>query len=128
MAEALVTTHSIVRWFVIVALLATVVAGATLWARKEAWSMGYLRVVATAVGLFDLQVLLGILVWVTNKGWNLNFFLAYLHPLGMIAAAVVAHIAAARLKKRPASAFAPTAGFFASLAIVVLLVPRGAWF
>lgn len=90
--------------------------------------MGYSRVVAVAVGLFDLQVLLGVLVWVTNKGWNLGFFLAYLHPLGMIAAAVVAHVAAARLKKRPAAAFAPTAALFGSLAIVVLLVPRGAWF
>jgi hypothetical protein len=127
-AEALVTAHSIVRWFVIVGLLATVVAGATLWARKEAWSMGYSRVVDVAVGLFDLQVLLGILVWVTNKGWDLNVFLAYLHPLGMVAAAAVAHIAAARLKRQPAPAFAPTAVLFASLVIVVFLVPRGAWF
>jgi FtsH-binding integral membrane protein len=128
MAEALVHVHSIVRWFVIVGLIATVVAGATLWARKETWSNGYSRMVAVVVGLFDLQVLLGILVWVANKGWNLDFFLAYLHPLGMIAAAVIAHIAAARLKRRPASAFAPTAALFASLAILVLLVPRGAWF
>jgi len=127
-AEALVTAHSIVRWFVIVGLLATVVAGATLWARKEAWSMGYSRIVAVAVGLFDLQVLLGILVWVTNKGWDLDVFLAYLHPLGMIAAVAIAHVAASRLKKDPASAFAPTAALFASLAVVVFLVPRGAWF
>ena len=128
MAEALVHAHSIVRWFVIVGLFATVVAGTTLWARKEAWSRGYSRMVGVVVGLFDLQVLLGILVWVANKGWNLGVFLAYLHPLGMIAAAVVAHIAAARLKKQPASAFAPTAALFASLAVLVLLVPRGAWF
>jgi hypothetical protein len=127
-AEVLITVHSIVRWLVIAGLLATVVAGVTLWARKEAWSMGYTRIVAVTVGFFDLQVLLGILVWVTNKGWELNFFLAYLHPLGMIAAAVIAHIVAARLKKQPGSAFGPTAALFASLAIVILLVPRGAWF
>lgn len=128
MSEVLITVHSIVRWLVIAGLLATVVAGATLWSRKEAWSMGYTRIVAITVGFFDLQVLLGILVWVTNKGWGLDFFHAYLHPLGMIGAAVIAHVAAARLKKQPGSAFGPTAALFASLAIVVLLVPRGAWF
>jgi hypothetical protein len=128
MADALVTAHSIVRWFVVVGLLATVVAGVTLSLRREPWSMGYSRIVAVTVGLFDLQVLLGILVWVANKGWELGPFLGYIHPLGMIVAAGVAHVAAARLKRRPGAAFAPTAGLFAALAIVVLLVPRGAWF
>jgi hypothetical protein len=128
MAEVLITVHSVVRWLVIAGLLATVVAGITLWARKEEWSMGYSRIVAVTVGFFDLQVLLGILVWVTNRGWELDFFHAYLHPIGMITAAAIAHIAAARLKKQSGSAFGPTAALFASLAIVVLLVPRGAWF
>jgi FtsH-binding integral membrane protein len=128
MAEGLVTAHSIVRWFVILGLFAAVLAGFTLSIRKESWSMGYQRIVTITVGLIDLQVLLGILVWVANKGWELDHFLAYIHPLGMIAAAVVAHITAARLKKQPASAFGPTAGLFGAMAIVLLLIPRGAWF
>lgn len=128
MADALVTTHSIVRWFVVVAMFASVVAGITLSVRKETWSMGYVRVVTMAVGLFDLQVLLGILVWVTNKGWELGTFLGFIHPLGMILAAGLAHVAAARLKRGSGAPFAPAAGLFAALAIVVLLVPRGAWF
>jgi vacuolar-type H+-ATPase subunit I/STV1 len=126
-AHALLTAHSIVRWLVLLGLLATAVAGITIVFRKETWVPGYARMVAITVGIIDLQVTLGVLVWIVSKGWELSPFLAYLHPVGMLAAAATAHVAAARARKHSWGMTAITAGLLATLAIVVLLIPRDAW-
>jgi len=124
----LLTAHSIVRWFVLAGLGATALAGVTLTLRKEAWRLGYGRIVSVTLGLIDLQVALGLLVWITKQ--DLSIFRAYIDPIGMLVAVAVAHTAAARAKRQSGYAGAGTvvAGLMAAFAIVVLTIPRAVWF
>jgi len=113
---------------VLAGLGATALAGVTLTLRKEAWRLGYGRIVSVTLGLIDLQVALGLLVWLTKE--NLSIFRAYIDPIGMLVAVAVAHMAAVWAKRQSGYAGAGTvvAGLMVALAIIVLTIPRAAWF
>ena len=125
----MLTAHSIVRWFVLAGLAATAIAGVTLTLRRDAWARGYSRIVSVTLGLIDLQVALGLSVWIAKEGWSLSIFGAYIHPIGMLLAVVVAHVAANRAKKKAgyAGVRIATAGFLTALAIIVLTIPHNSW-
>ncbi|NIA23960.1 MAG: hypothetical protein GWP04_00155 [Gammaproteobacteria bacterium] len=108
---------------------ATAIAGVTLTLRRDAWGLGYGRIVFVTLGLIDLQVVLGLLVWITKGGWDLSVFRAYVHPIGMLIAVAVAHMAAARAKRQSGYAGVRTAaaGLLTALAIIVLTIPHNAW-
>ena len=44
----------------------------------------------------DVQVTLGIILWIFNSGWDQGFFIAVFHPIAMILALGVMHMAIAR--------------------------------
>jgi len=102
----------------------------TLTLRREAWGLGYARIVSVTLGMIDLQVALGLLVWITKEGWNLPVFRAYIHPAGMLLAIAIAHVAAGRAKKQAGygGVRIAAAGLLTALAIIVLTIPRNAWF
>jgi len=127
MHDALLLIHSIVRWFVLAGLLGVLVAGAVEMSRGEGLSQGLRRLFTIAVGLLDLQVTLGLLLWVVAGAWNLGVFRAYIHPVGMILALAVAHIGVGRAKAGRSSR-AALVGLLASLVFIVALIPRDAWF
>ncbi len=126
----MLTAHSIIRWFVLAGLAATSIAGVTLILRREPWGLGYSRIVSVTLGLIDLQVVLGLLVWITHKGWELGVFRAYIHPIGMLVAVAIAHVGAARAKKQGgySGVRLAAAGLLTALAIIVLTIPHDAWF
>ena len=82
---------------------------------------------SVTLGLIDLQVALGLLIWITKE--NPSVFRAYIDPIGMLIAVTVAHMAAARVKRQSGYAGVGTvvAGLMTVLAIVILTIPHNAW-
>ena len=77
--------------------------------------------------VIDVQVLLGIIIWVFNSGWDAGFFFAVLHPLLMLGALAIAHIGLVRARRRndTRSNLIVAWSFLASLVLVVMAV--GIW-
>lgn len=116
--------HSLWRWLVVAAaVLALAGAAAASGGRPSGW--------ATRSGLIytitlDVQVLIGLIIWVGRGWWQGEPFYAYIHPLIMLLALGVAHMARGR-EKRARAARRPARGvlfiYGASLLLVVLGIP-----
>ena len=128
--DFLLQTHSGYRWIVLAVLLGVGTLGLVRSAQGAAWSKNAERPFMLATIVFDLQIGLGIALWIGNKGWDQDFFIKFIHPLGMILAAGVAHMAVMRARKGdPAKAFRMAGiGLLAAPVIVAAVVPRDAWF
>ena len=130
MAETLVDIHSIVRWAVLAALLAAVVYGFTRASGGASWTSKAGRPFTWSLMLIDIQVLIGVIVWISRKGWELGAFRAWIHPVGMLVALGVGHALVGRAgKAEGAGAYRLAAfGLLAALVIVAVSIPRDAWF
>lgn len=127
MHDTLLLIHSIVRWFVLAGLVGVLVAGAVEMSRGEGHAPGLHRLFTVAVGLLDLQVTLGLILWVVAGAWNLGVFRAYIHPAGMLLALAIAHIGVSRAKSGRGPRAALT-GLAVALLLIVAVIPRDAWF
>ena len=78
----------------------------------------------------DIQVLIGLVVWVTQQRWSGDLFLGYIHPLAMLAAVALAHIGRTRADRasdsREKGRFA-TLFFVGSFVVILLAIPLGSW-
>lgn len=75
----------------------------------------------------DLQVGIGIVLWIGNRGYDQGFFLAVIHPVFMLAALAVVHIAI-RIARDRADRGAHAViglGLFLALGLVVAAIPWG---
>lgn len=117
MAEFLLSLHSGVRYLV---LVAAVIAILVALVRLKAGTIGRPGEIAGAAftGVLDLQVLLGIGVMLTRP-----FYPALIgHVTMMVLAAVVAHVTAVILRRRPPEqrrAVIQLVGFLIALAFVI---------
>ena len=120
--DTIIDIHSWVRWLVILALVGGAGIGFVRNSRGEPWQEGFFSL---AVIVVDVQVLLGIIIWVFNSGWDAGFFFAVIHPLFMLAAVAVAHIGLVRARKgnNPRSNLIVAWSFVISLVLVVMAVP-----
>ena len=78
----------------------------------------------------DIQVLIGILVWITDEQARGDTFLAWVHPLAMLLAAGLAHAGRALSERAVGSeAKGRTAIMFfgGSLALILIAIPLGSW-
>ncbi len=92
--DTLVTVHSLLRWLVLVALIGgLVVAFAAARRPGEAFADPVFSGIAIVV---DVQVTIGIILWLFNSGWDQGFFISVIHPIAMLLALGVAHMAIAR--------------------------------
>lgn len=115
----LIAAHGLMRWIVLIGAVAAL-AGARLAGDRGLDGWGGRAGLFYTVAL-DVQVLIGLLIWVLEPGWRLNAFFAYVHPATMVLALLVAHFGRARQKRAvPASGFW---AFAASLALVVAGIP-----
>lgn len=130
MAETLVTIHSIWRWLVLVGLVVAAVYGFSRPSEAAALDKSAARPFTFALMTLDIQVLIGLLVWITNRAWELDVFLAWIHPVGMLLALGVGHAVVGRATKSGKTTAYRTAAFgiLAALAIVAASIPRDAWF
>lgn len=129
MADTLLIMHSVLRWFVLVGVLAAGTAGVTLVMREEGCTPGFRRLITVAVGLIDLQVALGLVLWVVKEGWTQGVFKAYIHPAAMLIALALAHVTSFKAKQRSGATGARlvSSGLLGALLIIVLAIPRDAW-
>lgn len=110
--QILLSLHNIFRWVVLVGGIVLVVRSFLGWSRKSEYQSRDKKITMAYAGVFDLQILLGIILFFT-KGWGsvlmnapgevmkttaLRFF-AVEHWTIMILAAIVVHIGSAQVKK-----------------------------
>ncbi len=128
--EFLVDIHSWYRWVVLAVLLSGGVLGVAKFIRDVAWSDGAERPFTLVTIIFDLQLAIGIVLWIANEGWNQDFFIQVIHPIGMLLAAALAHVLVSRAGKLAETRgyLLAGGGLLAALAVVALSVPRYAWF
>jgi len=119
--ETLQDVHSWVRWLVLVAVAAAIVLALLRRSGVTTAGAAFPRV---AVMVIDVQVLLGIVLWVFDEGWNESFFFKVIHPIFMLAAAAVAHAGVVMARRRPERADLTTVvGFTAALVLIVAAIP-----
>lgn len=128
--DVVLDIHSWFRWVVLVALLAVGVLGLVRSGGGAAWNEGSDRPFTLATIMLDVQLALGIILWIGNSGWDQSFFIKVIHPVGMLLAAGVAHMAVVRARKGPATSAYRVAGLglLVALVVVAATIPRDAWF
>lgn len=124
--DVLVTIHSVFRWVVLAALVAAVIYGIVRALRRNAWLPGSSRPFAIAAVALDIQVLIGIILWVLSQAWEANPFLAVIHPVIMLLAVGVVHVSVRRSRANgtsPAAYWIGGLGLLGALALVVAAIP-----
>ncbi len=130
MAETLVTIHSVWRWLVLIGLVAALVYGFSRPLGAAPLDKSTARPFTFSLVMLDIQVLIGLLVWITGSGWDRNVFLAWIHPVGMLVALGIGHALVGRAVKSgvPGAYRKAALGVLAALVIVTALIPTDAWF
>lgn len=120
--QTLVTVHSWVRWLVLVAVVLGVVTSVVRYRSNAKWRESVFQLGVMTV---DIQVLIGIAIWIERKGWNYSFFFKILHPSSMLLALVVAHLGLALAKRRSdvRSYLVIGGSFTISLVLIVAAIP-----
>lgn len=138
MYQFVLVLHNYIRWAVLLVGLAAVIMAWAGVASRKAWTPPQVNLGRLFTGIFDLQVAVGLVLYLflspitrtafSNFGaamrdTNIRFFVAE-HLVGMIIAAVLIHIGAARAKKKDSPL---QAAIFYTLGIVVVLasIPWG---
>lgn len=124
--EAIHLLHGLWRWVVLAAAVLAV-AGAFMGTRDSAGASRVQRFGLWYATALDLQVTLGLIMWVGEAAWRSEPFVAFIHPVAMLIGAALAHIGRGRQKKLAAagrSSMAPLALYVASLAVLLLAMPN----
>jgi hypothetical protein len=125
--DAIVSVHSALRWPVLLAGLAALLAGLMGWLGTGPTDRPARQIMLIYAVALDLQVLLGIGIWVVEQRWaggGRQF--QYEHPIAMLLALVVAHFAAARARHsaHPTNAArVRTLGSGVSLLLILAAIP-----
>lgn len=122
----MVLVHSVLRWLVLLAAVAALVGYGR--ARGPAgFDQLTDRLGSAYAGVIGLQVLVGIVLWLIDGRWSGdNVFLSFIHPLMMLLATGIASAGVARAR-RGQNALVGLVTVAASLVVVVLAIPTGAW-
>jgi len=123
--SALVVIHSIIRWFVLAGVLATIVVGFTSARAGRPWqgNDGLYRITAVVI---DIQVAIGIILWLGTQAWSTeNAFIAYIHPVAMLGALGVFHAFVGKGRKagEPSAHRSMAIGAIIALVLMVLGIP-----
>jgi hypothetical protein len=128
--EFLVGLHSLMRWVVLLAVTVAFVRGLIGWLRGGTWTANDRVLTLVAITALDIQLLLGLIIYGTGSHWNSSNFIAYVHPLVMITAIVIAHVTSL-LIRRTESATAKfrtlAIGLFVALFLITAAIPSGSW-
>ena len=132
--------HSYLRWIVLALLLVVLVRARSGWRKALAWSQSDESTHKAFVGVLDLQLLLGLLLYLVlspitraffaNVGPSMKVseirFFGIEHITLMVVAVVVAHVARVRSKKREGAA-RHKGVFITSLVALLLIVAAIPW-
>jgi len=128
--EWVVTVHSYWRWVVLLVGLAAIVLAVMAMTGRRPWDGLSDRLSLFFTITMDIQLLIGIVVWISEQKWSGDVMLGYVHPLAMIAAVGLAHLGRVRadkeredrLKGQQAALF-----FVASFVVILIAIPLGSW-
>ena len=122
--DFLIAAHSGLRWIVLLLMLGVILLAAQN-RNADTWSGGAIKPFLFSAIAFDIQVTLGIVVYVAGQAWEENVFLGVIHPLVMLAALGVWHMFIARARKAaaPSSYRTLLLGGVVSLALVIAAIP-----
>ena len=125
--DTLVAVHGLLRWVVLLAAAVALAIGLMGWLGSgTSEKLGRQAMLAYAVVL-DIQVLLGIVIWVVERRWaggGRQFQLE--HPIIMLLALAIAHVTAARPRRASApidAARLRTIGGVVSLVLILVGIP-----
>lgn len=91
--DILIEAHSGLRWLVLGALIAVIVVG---FLRSGTPDSPDDRWLSWVMILFDVQVTIGLILYLFNQGWEQGGFIAVFHPLAMLAALGAFHVGIAQ--------------------------------
>ena len=98
--DTLVELHSLLRWLVLLAGGVALAFALAAWFGSVVSGNQTRQALLAYAVLLDLEVLLGMMIWIAEQRWaggGRQF--QFEHPLTMLAALVVAHVAAARARR-----------------------------
>jgi hypothetical protein len=108
-----------VRWLVLAALLATAILGIYRYRTRAGFESSPFQL---AVMTVDIQVTIGIVIWIFDDGWSETFFYKVLHPAFMLVALAIAHMGLAIAKRRNDLRSNLLAGGSSLLALVLIVM------
>jgi hypothetical protein len=128
--EWVVDLHSIWRWVVLIAAVIAIVLAALAAMGTRPWDSLSDRFSFFFTVALDVQVLIGLVIWIFNQAWTRDAFIAFVHPILMLAAVAIAHVGRTRSERanddrsrgRTALIF-----FVVSLIVVIVAIPTAAW-
>jgi hypothetical protein len=122
MYSAVLIAHSWLRWVVVLTALAAFIRGVQGWSGHRRWSAADDRATLLFTIALDLQVLLGLLLYVSMRDAVLRFWLVE-HLFGMIVALVLAHVGRVKIRRtgHDGNKYRDTA-LFVGLALFIILV------
>lgn len=128
--EWVVTLHSYWRWVVLLVGLAAIVLALISALGSRPWDAVSDRLSLFFTIAMDIQVVIGLIVWISTQAWSGDAVIGWLHPLAMLGAVALAHIGRVRAdratsdrdKGRQAALF-----FVLSFVVVLLAIPLGSW-
>lgn len=135
MYETVLLLHSWLRWVVVLAGLIAIARGFGGWPGTKAWTRADDRVGAMFVGTLDLQLLLGLVLYIFLSPFSTAAFedfggamrsaavrfWAVEHLLGMVIGIALAHVGRARGRKAAAAKKHRTTAIFYTAALIVIL-------
>jgi hypothetical protein len=128
--EWVVDLHSIWRWVVLIAAVIAIVLAALAMMGTRPWDSLADRFSFFFTVALDLQVLIGLVIWIFNQAWTRDAFIAFIHPVLMLAAVAVAHIGRTRSEhaKDDRSRGRTALTFFVvSVIVIIVAIPTAAW-
>jgi len=128
--EWVATLHSYWRWVVLVVGVSAIVLSVMSMTGNRPWDTLTDRLALIFTISLDIQVVIGLIVWISQQRWSGDLFLGYIHPLLMLGAVALAHVGRAQAdratgdknKGRLATEF-----FVASFVVILIAIPLASW-
>ncbi len=121
MSDFVLNAHS--GWQYVV-LLAVIVAIVMSFRAGPTWDGPATRVYSVAAIAVDIQVTLGIILWIIHEGWSHGFLQSWIHPVAGFAALGVIHafLGRARREAGEGSHRLVRTGFLIAIVLVVAAI------